>query len=411
MILRNLAGILHGEGFAAKQGRHPTRADYWLERGPFDREFAGDRGDTDRVVDASGLIATPAFVDCHTHALFAGSRAHEYCQRWSGASYLDIARSGGGIAATMAAVAAETEESLLAGLTARLTRHAGTGTAVVEVKSGYAATTEGELRLLRVLKRAREAGHCIYRTFMPLHAIPAGRSEAEWVDEMIALLPLVREQDLADGVDAFVDRGFFSKESAIRFFHAAQAHGLDVRAHCDEIANVGATADLIHMGARSVDHLQHIGDDALACWPASNTVATLLPATSFFLGIPYANARRLVDAGAPVALATDFNPGTAPSQSLPFAMLLAAQHLRMTPPEIWCAATHNAARALGWERGASISLWADAGRRDANAFVGDVIVQQLAPRRVLPVARQTGDSRGEERLRRHTTPGRAKTEP
>lgn len=384
MIIRNLAGVLRCDGFVAKKGRYPQSSDYWIERGPIDLVI----GETDRVIDGTGLLATPAFVDAHTHAIHAGSRAGEYFQRWAGASYLDIAKNGGGIASTITAVEEENEESLTLALTSRLERCAALGSALVEVKSGYAASAKGELRMLRAITRARDIGFDIYRTFMPLHTIPPGVTETDWVDQMIALLPVVAAQGLADGVDAFVDKGFFSADSAHKFFTAAKQLGFHVRAHCDELANIGASFVVINLGALSVDHLQHLGSDTRSMWPFASTVATLLPATSFYLGLPFADARSLISCGAPVALATDYNPGTAPSPSMLFTMLLAARHLKMTPSEIWCAATYNGAQALarpqlGWigeGNKASICLWQDNGYTDADAFVADLVVHQSPPR-------------------------------
>ena len=447
MIIRNLAGILRCDGFVAKKGRHPQSCDYWIERGPVDIAIDGtgcirsiinlnkstrrprrgngfsaggeeensslrssrasvqtlrlgsgsagleqdtDVGD-DRVIDGTGLLATSAFVDAHTHAIHAGSRAGEYFQRWAGATYLDIAKSGGGIVSTITAVEGESEESLTRALISRLERCAALGSALVEVKSGYAASAEGELRMLRAITRARDVGFDIYRTFMPLHTIPSGLTEAAWVEQMMGLLPIVAEQKLADGVDAFVDKGFFSIDSSYRFFSEARKFGFQVRAHCDELANIGATFIVVNMGGLSVDHLQHIRADALMLWPQASTVATLLPATSFYLGLPFADARRLIDRGAPVALATDYNPGTAPSPSMLFTMLLAARHLKMTPSEIWCASTYNGAQALGrHDQGwigdgnqASLCLWPDHGHTEADAFVAELVVHQTSPRHTI----------------------------
>ncbi|NQU39201.1 MAG: imidazolonepropionase [Lentisphaerae bacterium] len=412
MIIRNLAGVLRCDGFAAKRGRHPQSADYSIEHGPIDIVIddagcvcaIGHQLDarTDREIDGAGLLATPAFVDAHTHAIHAGSRAGEYFQRWAGASYLDIERSGGGIASTITAVEGESEESLTLALISRLERCAALGSALVEVKSGYAGSAEGELRMLRAITKARDSGFDIYRTFMPLHVMPPGVTEAVWVEQMIALLPVVARQGLAEGVDAFVDKGFFCPDSAHKFFSAAKHLGFHVRAHCDELTNIGATLPIISMGGLSVDHLQNIGLDARSMWPIASTVATLLPATSFYLGLPFADARSLIHCGAPVALATDYNPGTAPSPSMLFTMLLAARFMKMTPPEIWCAATYNGAQALarheqhGWiaeGTKASICLWQDKDYTDADAFVADIVVHQRPPRHTLVGNRVFGGAR------------------
>jgi imidazolonepropionase len=226
------------------------------------------------------------------------------------------------------------------------------GATTLEAKSGYANTAAGELRLLRLLKRARVMADSprIRVSFLALHALPKGRAENDYVDEMIAAFDEVVRDGLADQVDTFPERGFFTKENAIRFSLEARRRSLPCKVHADELCDLGSSLAFVQLSALSVDHLQHIAGDAVAALADAQTVATMLPATSFFVGIPYANARRLIDAGARVALATDFNPGTAPAMDLQLTHMLAASQLKMSAPEILCASTFNAAGAIGMDR-------------------------------------------------------------
>jgi imidazolonepropionase len=401
--IKNLAGLCSGEGFVQKLGRRPTWEDASFRAGPLDLLIADDgkivgiegtRSTVDSVpsFDASDLFATAAFTDSHTHALFAGSRAAEYFMRWEGLSYREIAERGGGIHNTMRALEDADDTSLLRDLSARLEAMARSGSTCVEVKSGYASSPQGELRLLRLLTRFAKSGQSavrIKRSFLGLHALPKGASEGAFVDSMIALLDTIRDEGLADFIDAFPDDGFFSLEQSLRFAREGMARGLRPKIHADELAPFGSAENFAAMGALSVDHLQKISHEGVESLAQSPTIATLLPATSFFLGLEYSNARKLIDAGARVALATDFNPGTAPELSMPFTLRLAASQLRMSAAEILCAATLNGAAAIGEDATAGallpgyrgdVLLWRAQGA--GRAALEEIMIEARSPEAV-----------------------------
>jgi imidazolonepropionase len=404
MILRNLSGIVDGSGFLAKDGRRVGLNDCGFVPGPVDLAF-DDAGrvvehasDAGASIDATGLVAVPAYIDPHTHPLFAGERSAEYFQRWAGQSYVEIAQAGGGIHSTVRATIAADEQELRELLLTRLRAMRRCGAGTVEVKTGYGKSAADELRLLRVVRSVRGEGGIprLRVSFLGLHALPKDRDEAGYVDEMIGALPSVASEKLADFGDSFPERGFFSLESAGRFSRACIGHELGVKVHADELCDLGTSEAFIRMGALSIDHLQHINDRAVELLAKSPTVATMLPATSFFVGIPYADARRLIDAGAKVALATDFNPGTAPAHDLQLTHLLAAGQMKLTPAEILCGSTVNAAAALGIDPARAtlrpgsdspVNLFASGVLKtidDAAGFLARVILHRITPVRVWP---------------------------
>jgi imidazolonepropionase len=358
MLIRNLAGLFTCRGFEENGGRHPDISQADFTSGPMDI-YINDgliRGvgrnlavpSDCEITDGSGQIAIPALVDSHTHAVFAGDRSGEFFKRWAGRSYLDIAQSGGGISATQRWTAEASDDELFCTLVDRLSAIQASGVAAVEVKSGYGRNAAEELRLLRIIKAAgaRLPSLKILPTFLGLHALPAGREETEFVNEMIGCLTEVAADGLAVFVDSFPELGFFSLEESLRFSQAARQMGFKLKVHADELSNLGTSGAFVSLGATSIDHLQQIDAATTHGLRSLPTVATLLPATSFYLGLPYANARTLLNAGAKVALATDYNPGTAPNCDLRFTAALAASQLKMTPAEILCGITYNAAQAL-----------------------------------------------------------------
>jgi imidazolonepropionase len=407
MLIQNLAAIFTGSGFVARDGRRPTTNDCGFVVGPIDIAIDDPGGNIKSVaprasaggdtIDGTDLIALPGYIDPHTHAIFAGERSGEYFMRWAGKSYLQITESGGGIHSTVRQTNNATDTELATSLRVRLRHMLECGATTVEVKSGYANSAASELRLLRVIRSlSRELSLPEIRsTFLALHALPAGRKEAEYVDEMVHALPQIVTEKLADQVDAFPEKGFFSRDESLRFAKAAEALRLPVKVHADELSDLGSSEAFARLGALSVDHLQFINDAAVRYLSNHATVATMLPATSFFVGLPYANARRLIDAGARVALATDFNPGTAPASDLQFTHLLAASQMKMTAAEILCATTYNAAAALGLEktRGALMSglagdvLLFELPSRpkdlEANAVLQEIILSRLIPKVVM----------------------------
>jgi imidazolonepropionase len=303
-------------------------------------------------LDGGGRLATPGLVDCHTHLIYAGDRADEFEQRLGGASYLEILAAGGGILATVAKTRAADDDELLAAARARAEAMARAGVTTAEVKSGYALTTDGEVRMLRVARRLNAAGPVeIIPTFMGAHALPLeyASRRAAFVklvcDEMI---PAVAREGLAVFADCFCDRGAFDLAETSTILNAARAAGLGLRLHADEFEPLGGVELAAELGAASVDHLAVITDDGVRALAASRTAAVLLPGTTMFLGSThFAPARRLVEAGAVVALASDHNPGSCHAASLGVILTPAASFLKLRPAEVIHAVTVNAAYALG----------------------------------------------------------------
>jgi imidazolonepropionase len=358
IIYTNLKAIITGNGFAQKNGRFVKNEDLQILEGPLHIlcknnqivEITSKIPKKIRKVDCSGLVASPAFIDSHTHALFGGARWNEYFDRWSGKSYIEINKAGGGIRKTFRDTQECKEKVLISSLDKRLKLMHKEGVRVVEIKSGYGSSADEELRILKTLKKySSKAPVEIKKTFLGLHAIPSDTDEKTWTTQMINLLPQISKEKLADFVDAFPEVGFFSIQETERFFKAAQKLGINARIHADEITHMGAAELGVKMSALSVDHLQKISDQALKSLKNSQTVATVLPATSFFMGLEYAPARKIIDHGARLALATDYNPGTAPDSSILFTAKLAASQMKLSPAEIFCGLTYNAAAALGYD--------------------------------------------------------------
>lgn len=302
-------------------------------------------------VDCAGGVLTPGFVDSHTHAVFGAWRSNEYALRARGVPYMEIARRGGGIHASVRDVRGRSEEELLWLARARVRAMLELGTTTAEVKSGYGLETAAELRMLRVV-RALDAAQPVdlVPTFMGAHEVPeeyAGRRDA-YVELLVEeMIPAVAAERLARFCDVFIEPGVYDAASAKRVLEAGLRHGLVPKLHADELEPSGGAELAAALGAASADHLGRVSDAGIAALAASATVATLLPATLFFLGRrAYAPARRLLDAGATVALATDFNPGTAPSPSMPLVMTIACSQMGMEPIEALHAATAGGARAL-----------------------------------------------------------------
>jgi imidazolonepropionase len=303
------------------------------------------------VLEASGSVVLPGFVDPHTHLVFAGSRAREFEMRLAGASYQDIARSGGGILATMQATRAASEADLVALGHRRLDAMLAHGTTTVEAKSGYGLTVEDELKCLRVINRLTAIHDVdVIPTFLGAHAVPpefAG-DPAAYVQLIIdEMLPAVIDEDLAEFCDVFCEAGAFTPGQAREVLVAGREAGLDAKIHADELSDLGGAALAAEVEAISADHLLMASDDGLRAMADAGTMAVLLPGTALFLGLSYAPARRMLDAGVPVAVGTDFNPGTSPTYSMPMAIALACIGMKLTPAQAIVAATINAAHALG----------------------------------------------------------------
>ncbi len=298
--------------------------------------------------DARGATAIPGFVDSHTHLPFAGFRESELNRRLQGESYEEIAATGGGIASTVRATRAASYEKLVANVLVRARTMARYGTTTAEAKSGYGLNLDDELKQLRAIRDARSPVRLV-PTCLAAHEFPPGRrGDAAYVDEIIeVILPAVVEAKLAVFCDAFVERGVFTRAQGEAVLRAGAALGLVPRLHADELSDTDGAALAASLGAASADHLMHVSDRGIAALAASDTVANLLPGTSFFLmSDRYAPARRLIDAGAIVALSTDCNPGSSMTESMPMVVQLATLQMKMTVEESLTAATLNGAASL-----------------------------------------------------------------
>jgi imidazolonepropionase len=293
-------------------------------------------------LDARGLCAVPGLVDCHTHACFAGDRVEEFALRAGGATYEELHAAGGGIMATVNATRAAGESGLAEAMRTHRAWMLRTGTTTFESKSGYGLDRETELASLRAIAAAGGVP-----TWLGAHAVPPEFAEADaYVDYLLSeVLPQAAE--LAEAADVFLERGAFDVAQSRRYLEACAAAGLALRLHGDQFTEQGAVPLAIELGARSVDHLEATGEDGVRALAASGVAAVLLPASALFLGRPMPPGRALVDAGAAVALATDFNPGSAFSESLPLVCSLAATQLGLSPAEALSACTVNAADVLG----------------------------------------------------------------
>jgi imidazolonepropionase len=306
-------------------------------------------------VDCEGGVLMPALVDSHTHAVFGAPRAAEHELRAAGLDYMEIARQGGGIHASVRDVRARSESELYRLAHARVRRLASFGVGTIEVKSGYGLSLEDELKLLRVIRRlAKNVAVRLVPTFLGAHEIPlefrdsAGRRR-EYIDLVVhEMIPRVARERLAVFADVFCERGVYSVEESREILTAARSAGLKLKLHADELTSFGGAELAAEVGAASADHLAAISDAGIQALSRSSTVATLLPATMAFLGKPsQAPARRMIESGLPIALATDFNPGTSPTVSLPLVMTLGVSQLRLSAAESLIAATVNGAAALG----------------------------------------------------------------
>jgi imidazolonepropionase len=309
-------------------------------------------------IDVGGRVVLPGFVDSHTHLIHAASRAEEYELKIRGTNYEEIARKGGGILNSVKKLRAATAEALKTRARAALRDFAAHGTTTIEAKSGYGLDVASELKILGLHRElAAEQPLEIVSTFLGAHVVPAEyRAKADGAEKYVRLLtglllPEVAEGKLAEFCDVFCDRGAFSRDQSREILDAGKRRGLASRMHAEQLTRTGAAQLAVQLGAASCDHLEQVNRSDIAALGQSNTVATLLPGCDFHLGLKqYAPARALIEAGAIVALATDYNPGTSPTLSMPMILSLACTQLRMTPAEAITAATINAAYALRRER-------------------------------------------------------------
>ncbi|MEN8158164.1 MAG: imidazolonepropionase [Bacteroidota bacterium] len=307
----------------------------------------------DQVIDCKGGMVMPAFCDSHTHLVYAGSREQEYEDKIRGLSYEEIARRGGGILNSAALLSETSEEELFRQSLPRIREIIRSGTGAVEIKSGYGLSTRDELKMLRVIRRLKEETPVtIKSTFLGAHALPLEyKSQPDrYVDLVVdEMIPAVAAEGLADYIDVFCDRGFFTVEQTARMLEAGAKYGMVPKIHANELDFSGGIQVGVKHGARSVDHLEFVGQEELDALKNSSTMPTLLPGASLFLGISYAPARKMIDAGLPVALASDYNPGSSPSGNMELIMSLGIMQLKMLPFEVLSAVTINGAYAMGLE--------------------------------------------------------------
>ena len=301
-----------------------------------------------REIDASGKFVFPAFVDSHTHLVYAESREGEFVMNINGLSYQEIAAKGGGILNSAKKIRQLSEEELFQRSWPRVEEIIRTGTGAVEIKSGYGLTVNDELKMLRVARRiGRESMLTVKTTFLGAHAVPAGMQKNDYVKLVIdEMIPAVAAEGLADYIDVFCEQGFFSEKDTIRILEAGMKHGMKGRVHANQLSRSGGVQAGVRAGAISVDHLENIGAEEIDVLLKSDTLPTALPGAAFFLGLPFPPARKMLEAGLPLVIASDYNPGSAPSGNMPFMVSLACIKMKLTPEEALNATTINAAAAL-----------------------------------------------------------------
>ncbi len=305
----------------------------------------------DKIINASGKTIMPAFCDSHTHLVYPASREIEYIDKIKGLSYEEIAKRGGGILNSARLMKEISESELFDSAMIRLENIMSMGTGAVEIKSGYGLNTENELKMLRVIRKLKEKSPLTIRsTFLGAHAIPQEYkgNQSAYVDLVInEMIPVLAAEELADYIDVFCDKGFFTVEDTDRILNAGLKYGLKPKIHANELDYSGGIQVGVKYDALSVDHLEYTGDEEIKCLVDSMTMPTLLPGASFFLGLIYAPARKMINAGLPIAMASDFNPGSSPSGNMQFVLSMGCIAYKMLPEEAINAVTINGAYAMG----------------------------------------------------------------
>lgn len=300
-------------------------------------------------VDATGCFVLPSFVDSHTHLVFAASREEEFEMKIRGASYEEIAAKGGGILNSARKLQHMSEEELLQHSLLRAWEIIQNGTCAVEIKSGYGLTVADEMKMLRVARRiGKETPLTVKTTFLGAHAVPAGFTKPRYIELIIdEMIPAIAREGLADYIDVFCEQGFYSPEETERIVMAGKKVGMMPRIHANQLYRSGGVQVGVKTGAISVDHLENIEEEEIALLKGTATMPTALPNAAFFLNLPFPPARKMLEAGLPLALASDFNPGSAPSGNMPLVLSLACIKMKMTPEEAINACTINTAYTLG----------------------------------------------------------------
>lgn len=334
-------GILNDAWLLVEDGRFAA----WGTRAEMPAEGIA----ADEHVDAGGGVVLPSWCDSHTHIVFAGSREAEFVDKIRGLSYAEIAKRGGGILNSADLLHTLSEDELYRQAMVRMEEVMRKGTGCVEIKSGYGLNTADELKMLHVIKRIKENSPLrVKSTFLGAHAVGRGMTQPDYVDLVVnEMIPEVGKEKLADFVDVFCDEGFFTPAETARILEAADKWGMKPKIHADELASSGGVEVGVAHGALSVDHLESMTVEEIEILRDTVTMPTVLPGTSFFLNLPYGKARQMVDAGLPVAVASDYNPGSTPSGDMKFVVSLACIKLRLLPEEAINAATLNGACAMG----------------------------------------------------------------
>ena len=302
----------------------------------------------DQTIDASGKFVFPSFVDSHTHLVFASSREEEFVMKIKGATYAEIAAHGGGILNSAKKLQQTSEDELFERTLVRVDEIIRTGTGAVEIKSGYGLTTKDELKMLRVAKRiGKETPLTVKTTFLGAHAVPKDFNKADYIELVVKeMIPAVAEEKLADYIDVFCEEGFFNPDETERIVEAGKQFGMKPRIHANQLHRSGGVQVGVKTQALSVDHLENIGDEEIELLKYSTVMPTALPGAAFFLGLPFPPARQLIDEGLPLAIASDYNPGSAPSGNMMLMLSLACIKMKITPEEAINAVTINTAHAL-----------------------------------------------------------------
>lgn len=362
-VLTHASEILTGEGIRKKNGRRVQEADLGrIEDGALvcsakRIEWVGRTSDLPKKWLKSPKknlklkqAIIPGLVDCHNHLIFAGDRSDEFAERCAGVSYQEIAQRGGGIQKTVRSTRESSAEELEKLALARARELYSNGIRTVEVKSGYGLSTESEIKVLEIIPKLRKKlpEMTFTATFLGAHDFPKDQTRESYLKELMdQMIPLVAKKKLADSCDVFIDEGYYTRDEGRRILEKAKSLGLKVKVHADELSNTESATLAAEIGALSADHLLKISSQGIQNLARSETVAVLLPGTAFYLKANYPPARELIEAGAKVALATDFNPGSCMCLSLPTIMTIAALYLKMSRSEIFSAVTYNAAKALG----------------------------------------------------------------
>ncbi len=360
VLIKNIKGLLQvGENFPSKRSgaemaRLPVLENAFLliENGiivDYGKMEDFPYHKADETLDATGRFVFPSFVDSHSHIVFAGSREGEFVDKIKGLSYQEIAKKGGGILNSAQLLAATTEDELFAQSMVRVNEVIRQGTGALEIKSGYGLTEAEEIKMLKVARRIQDATDLtIKTTFLGAHAVPKyAADKAAYIDLVIhKMIPRIAAEKLADYCDVFCEEGFFTEEETVAILEAGQQFGLKSKVHANQLSLSGGVQAGVRVNAVSVDHLETIGEEEIRLLKSSPTIATLLPGAAFFLRMNYPPARKMLEEGLPLALASDYNPGSAPSGNMSLVLSLACIQMKMTPEEAINAATINGAFAM-----------------------------------------------------------------